>query len=128
MNFIINNDFPGEQFLNNYNMNYKSINNCDTPVMISSNFDVSNYNSNCFFCTSSSGKIYILLPNINKYQGRFLYFVNVTNNELISVSNLTSLTQINNISNYNVLSSSILNTPKTFSILFSDGNYWYRIN
>lgn len=129
MSFSLVKDIPGKQFIDSYVSTYNSINNLQSPVNVNSNFSVLNYDSNCFLCSSASGKLYILLPNPDLYQGRFLYFVNVTDNELVSVSDLTSLTEVNNILNYNILSSSILNSySQYFSILFSDGSYWYRLN
>ncbi len=129
MSFSVIKDIPGKQLIDSYTGTYKSINNLQSPVNVNSNFSVLNYDSNCFLCSSASGKLNIVLPNPNLYQGRFLYFINVTDNELVSVSDLTLLTTVNNILNYNILSSSILNSySQYFSILFSNGSYWYRLN
>ncbi len=129
MSFSIIQDFQGKQDLTSYINSYKSINNVQAPSTVSSNFNVLNYGSNCFFCMSETSKINIVLPSAKTNKGVFYYFVNITDNELISVSDLATLTEVQNISNYNSLSSSILNSfSGYFSILFSDGNYWYRIN
>lgn len=129
MSFSIINDFEGKNDINSYINNYNSINNVHSPLTVDSNFSVIDYNSNCFFCTSVLGKIYIVLPFAKDYKGFFFYFVNITNNELISVSDLTSLTHTNNVVNYNSLTSTILNaSSQYFSVLISDGMYWYKIN
>jgi len=128
MNFSLINDFNDLVEIKSYIEKYNSINEIFLPVEKNSNFIV-NSDSNCYLCSSATGKLYIVLPNANTFKGRFLIFVNVTENELISVNNLTDLTPVNNILNYTSLDSNILNSySQYFSILVTDGGIWYKFN
>lgn len=128
MSFSIQTNFPFQY--DSYIGTYKSINSVDAPVLKSSNFivDTGEQISNCFICSSVSGKLYIVLPSANSYKGRFLVFINQTENELISVDNLISLNPVSNVVS-STLSPTILNSySQYFSILVSDGLLWYKMN
>ena len=126
MSFSIQKEYPSQSSINTFIGSYNSINYMSFSVAKSTDFVVDSNNS--FSCSSSTGKQYVVLPVASGNKGRILVFVNVTENELISVDNLTSLNPVYNVF-YVTLSPSILNSySQYFAILVSNGSFWVKTN
>ena len=127
MSFNININYPSENKVLSLLSTYNSINKILGPKQKTTNFIVEN-NDNCFLCSSTNGQLYVVLPSAISSLGKYITFVNVTKNTIISVNNLTDLKPLNNILSSSLTSVILDSNPQYFSILVSDGNFWHQIN